>query len=424
VQQKDILYVSVDGVLQPLGYSQVCRVLLGLSKRGFRYRLFSLEKPADLADERRVRALTDELLASGIEWTHQPYVQGGTYRTAAANLARLGKGIHALLATGAIGLVHARAYKAALIARTAKRALGIPYIFDARGRWIDERLLARRWFTNPVIERGARRLERQLYRHASGLVTLTQLHADDIAAGDFGPPSGAPSRVITTCADFSCFTLEARQHSREQRSAIGDEVWHRLSGKLVVAFVGSTNAFYRHEESFQLAKEILDRRADAHLLIISAQKHEFAQLAARAQLPSDRVTIVTAPHSAMPQWLSRIDWAIQLLNSGVAKRGSMPTKLAEFFASGVQPLHFGCNSEVTDWVRRSGSGLILESLSREQLAAAADFVATVPPDLARLQNARSIARPHFDLASGLDAYASLLTELGHGSFAGAPRIAS
>lgn len=409
---KQILYVSVDGVLQPLGYSQVCRVLLGLAERGFRYQLLSLEKPADLRDARRVKALADELWAAGISWTHHAYDRAGTPRAAAANLTRLGRSIHSSLASGSVGLVHARGYKAALLARLGKRALGVPYIFDARGRWIDERLLARRWFTNPIVEAGARRLEQQLYRHACALVTLTQLHADDIAAGDFGPPSGAPRRVITTCADFSSFTLDARYRRDQPSKDIPDEVQGRLSQKQVIAFVGSTNASYRHEESFQLAKEILARRPDAHLLIITAQQKEFAELGRRGGLPAERLTIVTVDHRAMPQWLSRIDWAIQLLDSGVAKRGSMPTKLAEFFASGVQPLHFGCNSEVTDWVRRCGTGYVLNSLSRADMAAAADFVVNNCPDPASLAAARSRAQAHFDLASGLDAYASLLGELG------------
>lgn len=412
------LYVTVDGVLQQLGYSQVCRVLLGLSKLGVRYKLLSLESTADLADQARVRALRDQLGDHGIEWLHHAYDQSGTARAAGVNLLRVGRSVHALAAKGGVSLVHARAYHSALVAVAAKKALGIPYVFDARGRWIDERLLGGRWFTNPLVEAGARAFERQLYTNATGLVVLTKLHGEDIMNGDFGEYTGAPIRVITTCADFGHFDLNRRfGRARDNASLIPSELAHRLAGKLVLGFVGSTNAFYRHAESFALAQRILARRSDAHLLILSAQRHEFSALAARHAIPPDRVTVTTASHEAMPEWLSRIDWAIQLLNSGVAKRGSMPTKLAEFFAAGVRPIHFGCNEEVSDWVERAGSGLVLRSLEPDHLESAAEYVAAAAAAPQVLEQARARTQPHFDLAAGLASYASLLHELGQSSAA-------
>ncbi len=410
---RTILYVTVDGVLQQLGYSQVGRVVLGLAHQGFRYRLLSLESGADLSQRSKVMELDRRFAAAGIPWSRLPYDSSGTPIAAASNLARLANAVRTLVARHDVGLVHARAYHAATIARAAKRVLGVPYLFDARGRWIDERLLGGRWFTNPMVERGARAVERGLYQGAAGLVTLTQLHADDILSGAFGNYRGAPVRVITTCADFSAFKLESRTQPLEEDNHLPSEVRRRLAGKLVVAFVGSTNAFYRHDESFQLALRILARRADAHLLILTVQQREFLQLARRHNLDEDRLTVATAAHEEMPHWLARIDWAIQLLNEGVAKRGSMPTKLAEFFASGVRPLHFGCNQEVSEWVERAGSGLVLGGLAPAELDAAADFVATASAEPALLANARQKAQPHFDLASGLQSYQLLLGELGY-----------
>lgn len=410
---QSILYVTFDGVLQQLGYSQVGRVILGLAQQGFSYRLLSLESPADLADQARVAELDRRFAKAGIEWTHLPYDGRGNASAAASNLARVGQAVRTLVAKRDVGLVHARAYHAASVALAAKRLLSVPYVFDARGRWIDERLQGGRWFTNPAVERAARAVERQLYRHAAGLVTLTRLHADDIVDGDFGRYSGAPLRVVPTCADFSVFRLDGKARGRREGARLPSDLTQRFAGKLVVAFVGSTNAFYRHEESFELAKRILARRADAHLLILTAQQREFLELSRRHALSEHRFTVATASHEDMPEWLAQTDWAIQLLNGGVAKRGSMPTKLAEFFASGVRPLHFGCNDEVSTWIERAGSGLVLRGLSPAELDAAADFVASARTDLELLAAARQNTQPHFDLAAGLQSYRSLLGELGY-----------
>jgi hypothetical protein len=408
----EIVYVTVDGVLQPLGYSQVCRVLFGLAARGYRYQLISLERCHDLADTQRVQRLESELATHGIEWKRQVYESTGNTSSAGRNLLRLGESLRSSLRRPGVRLVHARAYHSALMAMISGGLRGVPYLFDARGRWVDERLAGGRWFKHRHVEAAARVIERQLYTRAAGIVTLTQLHADDIVGGAFGRYTGAPLDVITTCADFSSFTLERRLTTNDSdTSAIPRQVRRRLADNLVLAFVGSTNASYRYTDSFALAAEILARRADTHLLVLTQQVAEFASLAQRTGLPVDRYTITAADHRDMPEWLSRIDWAIQLLNGDVAKRGSMPTKLAEFFAAGVRVLHFGCNAEVTRWVERAGSGYVLPALDADALGRAADFVVNSRADANVLATARERMHAHFALECGVDAYDRLLSQL-------------
>jgi Glycosyl transferase 4-like domain len=406
-----ILYVTVDGILKPLAYSQVCRVLYGLTRRGFHYGLLSLESQADLDDGARVARLQSELNAHGITWRFHAYDQAGTSLSAARNLGRLAESARSWVATGTVALLHARGYHAALVAAGIQHAYGVPYLFDARGRWVDERLAAGRWFKRRPVERAARIVERHLYGQAQAIVVLTRLHAQDIVAGDFGDYSGAPIRVITTCADFESFTLEARVHRASHGSEVPDEIQQRLAGKFVLAFIGSTNASYNYGASFDLALRVLKKRSDAHLLILTSQLTEFTAMVREAGVAHERFTIATAPHQAMPDWLSRIDWAIQLLNSGTAKRGSMPTKLAEFFAAGVRPVHFGCNEEVTEWVQEAGTGYVLPTLTAEHLDDAADFIATATSESGALLAARERTRCHFDLAHGLDEYQALLARL-------------
>ena len=58
----------------------------------------------------------------------------------------------------------------------------------------------------------------------------------------------------------------------------------------------------------------------------------------------------------------------------------MPTKLGEFFAAGVAPITHGGNSEIAEWVRRTGSGLALDDLSHDSLQRAADLAVSGQPD--------------------------------------------
>ena len=56
--ENSILYVSYDGILEPLGRSQVLAYLEGLSNRNKIY-LISFEKKADLNDPSLVKKIKD-----------------------------------------------------------------------------------------------------------------------------------------------------------------------------------------------------------------------------------------------------------------------------------------------------------------------------------------------------------------------------
>src|SRR6476660_2917226 len=74
---KQILYLSIDGVLEPLGRSQVLGYLSRLSGSGLSFVLVSLERERDL-NNASVRVETEELLAMHqIEWIRLPYFSGG-----------------------------------------------------------------------------------------------------------------------------------------------------------------------------------------------------------------------------------------------------------------------------------------------------------------------------------------------------------
>jgi hypothetical protein len=153
------------------------------------------------------------------------------------------------------------------------------------------------------------------------------------------------------------------------------------------------------------------RRAAAHLLCVTRQADAMAQALAAHGVAPESYTLAAAPHDQVAHWMHATDWGFLLLRETFAKRAAMPTKLAEFLATGVRPIHHGCNAEVGDWVRRCGSGYPLPALAPSELERAAEAVAHAPRDPAALRAARERARPHFSLASGIDRYDALLATL-------------
>lgn len=396
-----ITYLTYDGILDPLGHSQVARVVLALARRGLPYRLISFERAARLADRPRVTALEAQLAAADVPWERFEYAEGGLKafpRNAAVAIRAIAR--H----RSTTSLVHARSYVAAVVGRTLRQRFGIPYLFDARGYWVDERRETGRLFRAPPVLAAARRLERSLYEHASAMVGLTQLHVDDVEGHAFGRWRGGPTAAIPTCADYDEFTL------REDAGDAPPDA--RLCGRFVIGLVGSLNFSYHSRESLELARRVLALREDALLVIATQQTEAFAALAREVGVPSERLIVRAIPHAEMPRWTRHLDVVPQLLITSHSKRGSMPTKLAELFAAGVRPIHIGCNDEVSAWVRRAGTGLVLDDVSAGSLHGAAQQVAGWRRDVALLRAGRAITAPHFSLASGVDRYVGLVGALG------------
>jgi hypothetical protein len=396
-----IVYLSADGVLNALGWSQVARLLMGLAKQGLHYHLVSMERPDRLADSAARRRAAHDLASAGVEWTPITYSTSGG-PAMATNLARLAAAAALIVPRG--GLVHARGYHGAACARLL-RARRVRYVFDARGYWIDERLDAGRLFTRPAVLATARAVERRLYRDAAAVVTLTELQADDVRRGELGRYDG-PVLTIPTCADFDAFRL------REDGAA--EPPHPELGGPCVLGLVGSINASYHMTEAVRLARRVLELSPDAKLVVLSEQREAFRALCEAEGVPATRTLVETVPHARVPRWTPWLDWGLQLLVTRRSKRASMPTKLAEFFASGVRPVHHGCNDEVGRWVERAGSGVVLRDLSEGSLEEAARSIASItarPRDVAALRRARAVAEPHFSLTSGIARYASLVQEL-------------
>ena len=62
-----VLYISYDGLLDPLGQSQVIPYIRELARRGVRLRAISFEKPERTSDE-NMAAVRSELEETGVQW--------------------------------------------------------------------------------------------------------------------------------------------------------------------------------------------------------------------------------------------------------------------------------------------------------------------------------------------------------------------
>ncbi len=392
-----VTHLSLDGLTTPLGQSQVLALSERLQSMGWSCTILSLEpKPVD---ERALEGLEERVVSSGARWRHRPYRWGRA--AAVMNVASMAAMVRDE-ERKRTDLYHCRSYFGAAFPALLGAFGGCPYVFDTRGYWVDEKIESGRWFQDAATRGFARRVERELYRRAGGVVSLTELAAADIRRGRFGKLGAeTPSICIPTCVDYRKFRCE--------RSEAPDDF---LREGPIVAYVGSLNPSYEYRVSLRLAKLILDRSPNTKFLALTSQVADMGVLVDEIGIPDDRRLIASVGHGEIHRWLPWIDFGLMLLVSpNDAKRASMPTKLGEFFAAGVTPISYGGNSEVADWVKRAGSGLALDDLSDESLEQAANFVETGVPDSSIRLRARRVAEEHFSLDSGAARYDRLFQDI-------------
>src|SRR4051812_24141445 len=240
-----ILYITYDGLTDPLGRSQVLPYLVGLAAHGHRITILSCEKPERMdKDGQQIRKLCD---AAGIRWHPLRYHKSPPVLSSAIDAALLKRAAVELHRANRFEIVHCRSYIPASAGLNLKSRFGVKFLFDMRGFWPDEKVEGNNWnLANPLyrlVYRHFKRLESRLLRGADHIISLTQAGKDQLLTRPELADDPAPVTVIPCCVDFDHFPL-ARATSREtarKRLGIGDD-------ESVLLYLGSLGSWYMLDE--------------------------------------------------------------------------------------------------------------------------------------------------------------------------------
>ena len=159
----------------PLGQSQVLPYIEGLSKQGYQFTLISCEKPEAYKQNKEV--VESICKRSNIDWHPSFYTKTPPVISTIKDIRGLSKKAFQLHEQKHFSMVHCRSYLASLIGLKMKLQLGVKFLFDMRGFWIDERLDGNQWnFKNPIsklVYRFFKKKEKQFLENADYTMCLT-----------------------------------------------------------------------------------------------------------------------------------------------------------------------------------------------------------------------------------------------------------
>jgi glycosyltransferase involved in cell wall biosynthesis len=321
-----VLYLSHNGMTEPLGQTQVLPYLSGLSAPDVAIDLYACE-PAGTAAA-AIDLVRRQLRATAIRYT--PLVRRPSHRLIdkGRDLMTL---VHAALnatrpPAGPL-IIHARSQLPSAAGQLL-RALtpSARFIFDLRGLLAQEYVDMGHWRRGDLRYLVTEAIERHVLLRADRIVVLTEAMRDELCRG---PLRRRPDDVVVIpcCVDPERFRPDpAARAARRARLGLSD-------GQVLLCFSGS----YGRYDLMGAARLLLmlRRRVDARFLLLSrSSPAPMEQVMARLGL-SAALHVVAAPPQEVPAWLCAADLAVAFLRRCRSSIATSPTKVAEYLAVGL-----------------------------------------------------------------------------------------
>ncbi|MEL6922984.1 MAG: glycosyltransferase [Bacteroidota bacterium] len=399
---KKVLYISYDGMTDPLGQSQVLPYLCGLSERGFRFTLISCEKPDRF--EAGASVIRDICRKAQIDWQPITYTKRPPVLSTLYDLRQMKKLAFRLHAAKQFDLVHCRSYQAAMIGQEMKQQFGVKFLFDMRGFWADERVEGGLWsLSNPVYKRlyqYIKNKERSFFTEADYNISLTQAGKREIQSWDL-PLQPVPFEVIPCCADLNHF--DYNRIPVTQTRALRQRLGIRPID-FVLGYLGSIGTWYCLTEMLQFFKLLSQNESTVRFMFVTREDPQLIYEKAK-QLGIDPQSLIirSASRKEVPLYLSTMDCGLFFIKPVFSKTASSPTKQAEMMAMGLPII---CNDigDTGAIVRNHEVGIALDDLSPASMREAIHNL----PALMSLSKVdiRQAAIKEFALTEGIRKYES------------------
>lgn len=391
-----VLYISYDGVLEPLGQSQVLRYLERLAP-DHKIVLVSFEKPDDWKHVARREALRNQIQTAGITWIPLRYHKRPSALATAFDIAQgLAVGAWAVM-RHRVRVVHARSYVPSVIALVLKKVFQLKYIFDMRGFWADERVDGGLWPAGGRLYRVAKWFERRFLLNADCVVSLTQAAVDEMRTFPYLQGRMPRFELITTCADLELF-----------RPSQDDPSLLPADRPFTLGYVGSVGVWYLFDETLRCFQLLRERLPNARLHIINRGGHDYIkERMAALNIDPATVQVEAADHAGVACAMQQMDAGIFFYKPAYSKKATAPTKLGEFLGCGVSCLGNHGVGDMAAILEKEQVGVALDRFDESAMREAIDRLLQLTQTPGIQARCREVATRYFSLDQGAARYRAI-----------------
>jgi glycosyltransferase involved in cell wall biosynthesis len=403
---KHTLYITFDGLSDPLGQSQILPYLRGIAARGFDITVLSCEKKDKLEKEKEnIAQLIGKL---PISWKYIIYNEEGGFLSRLHYIRKIFSLAKKACREKKIELIHCRSYLASLIGLSFKLKYRVPFIFDMRGFWADERLDGGIWNTRHLLQKFFynyfKSKENQFIRKSDAIISLTNAAVSELGKRYTPGFINGKTIVIPCCTNTDLFNRHFLKSSATLPGISAED--H------VIIYTGSIGTWYYTREMIDCIFAWKNFIPGIKLLILTKDTEELQKIL--DSYPAEQkkfIVSASVTYKEVPAYLAMAKAAIFFIKPAYSKIASSPTKMAECWAMDLPII---TNSGIGDndlyFNTHKGGILINNFTSAEYVAACHNYL-----ELSNKANAyREIALNYFDTRMAIEKYTSVYKSLVRG----------
>lgn len=380
-----------------LGQSQILPYLTRLSQQDVQIIILSFEKKEKF--EKGKIDIEEIISNKNIIWVPLTYTKKPPVVSTLLDIKK-GKGQAAkIYQQYKYSIVHCRGYVAALIGLYLKNKFGVKFIFDMRGWWADEKLESGFWskkIYQPVYQY-VKKLEKIFFNKADFIVSLTEAGKREIVRQQLAPEEKIG--VIPTCVDFTIF----KPFNIETRAAVRTQLNIPQDAKVLI-YSGSLGGNYDMGMIMEIFESFSNRFPGSYLLILSKDVLPDNELAALKS--KGNIIITNAPFKKVTDYLMAGDAGLIIYKPAFSVIGRSPTKLGEYWASGLPAISLKGIGDLDSLCERYDSGDILLNADLSDIETKIYELSFLDKDQLRIN-----AKNYYDVERGVAFYYNIYNAL-------------
>lgn len=403
---KKVLYISYDGMTDQLGQSQVLPYLVKLSAMGYEFTLLSFEKRDKY--EKQAAVIEDICKKNNIRWVPEFFSSRPPVLSKLYDAWKMKRAVRRLHREQHFAFTHCRSYVAAAAGLKLLKKKGVPFLFDMRGFWVDERVDNGQWnLANPLYKlayKFYKKKEKSYLAFSSRIISLTEKGKQELVANY--NVKAEKVFVIPCCADLDHF--DYNRISEAEKEALRQQLGISGSDK-IISYLGSLGGWYLTDEMLAFFKAVKEKQPQARFLFITHDsKESILEKAAAKGIDSTDIIVAPGLRKDVPLLLSLSSWSLFFIKDAYSKKASSPTKQGEIMAMGI-PIVCNDIGDTGKIVLETGAGIVVNSFSPASYSEAALKMAGL---FQSDKNAiRQSAFAYYDLNAGAEVYARVYREV-------------
>lgn len=341
-----ILYLSLTGMTEALGESQVVAYLKPLSKNNKIF-LISFEKGS-------IDNLPKNLETLGIEW--HPMQYSNKYGSISAFIMVAKAIFLGLYITwrAKVNIVHARSMIPAMMGYWICFFSKAKLLFDIRDFSTDEKVDRGRIEKNSILYKILLAIEIYLYKKSDHIVALTKV-SKELLIENFLIKRHKIS-VIPTCADASVFYVISDEKKMRVRESLGFSL-----DDFICIHVGTVTGWYLFDEELVFFKKIQEIKENAKLLILNQGQHEYVNTKLKEYNISEAsVKVLDVKYGEVNRYINIADVSLYFITPSYSKKAAAPTKYAEFVCVNLPSITNSGIGDMDYYINRFNTGVIAD----------------------------------------------------------------